>query len=228
MKTKAIFLSLVLLLGGLSLKAQSPFNFGEKQTKQKAVSVSLGVGAGANMSGLVGVTTSDPSMKEMLIGANAGLLFQIRFLPRNNRSGAESGILAIQPEVRFSMQGGKSQGKQLGLTYLSIPVMIQVYPTAGLYLEVGPVVNLNIGHSPDDITLDGKGYNLTGLKANDFMVAAGIGYLFDFGLGIGVRYNHGLKQLDPNLPMRNYCVQAGLSYLLRLGRKPAAERSFDF
>lgn len=228
MKTKAIFLSLVLLLGGLSLKAQSPFNFGEKQTKQKAVSVSLGVGAGANMSGLVGVTTSDPSMRGMKIGFNAGAIFQLRFLPRNNRSGAEQGILAIQPEVRISNQGGKDGSQQLGLTYLSIPVMIQVYPTAGLYLEVGPVVNINVAHSPDDITLDGKGYNLTGLKANDFMVAAGIGYLFDFGLGIGVRYNHGLMPLDPNLPMRNYCIQAGLSYLLRLGKKPAAERSFDF
>ena len=226
MKKHIMMMGLAFLLSGLALQAQSPFGI-DSQVKQKKVSFSLGVTAGANMSGLLGVSTSDPSLG-LKPGFTGGAVFQLRFIPRNNRSGAETGWMAIQPEVRFSMQGGKSGQTSLDLSYLSIPVMVQFYPTKGLYLEVGPVANINLGHSPNNLQLGDKQYELTGLQAHDVMLGVGLGYLFDFGLGLGIRYNHGLMALNKSLPMRNYCIQAGVSYLFRIGKSSHRAASIDF
>ena len=81
------------------------------------------------------------------------------------------------------MQGGKQNQTSLNLSYLSIPVMVQFYPTKGLYLEAGPVVNINVGHSPNNFQLGDKQYEIAGLQAHDVMLGVGLGYLFDFGLG---------------------------------------------
>lgn len=226
MKKHVILLGISLLFSTWVASAQSPFGI-ESQAKQKKVSLSLGVTAGANMSGLLGVSTSDPSLG-MKPGFSGGAVFQLRFIPRNNRSGAETGWMAIQPEVRFSMQGGKTGSTSLNLSYLSIPVMIQFYPTKGLYLEAGPVANINLGHSPNNLQLAEKQYELTGLQAHDVMIGVGLGYVFDFGLGIGVRYNYGVMALNKVLPMRNYCIQAGVSYLFRLGKTARHAASIDF
>lgn len=226
MKKHVILMGVALLFSGWVMHAQSPFGI-ESQAKQKKVSLSLGVAAGANMSGLLGVSTSDPSLG-IKPGFNGGAVFQLRFIPRNNRSGAETGWMAVQPEVRFSMQGGKNGATSLNLSYLSIPVMIQFYPTKGLYLEAGPVVNINLGHSPNYMELANKQYELNGLKAHDVMIGVGLGYTFDFGLGIGVRYNHGMLALNKVLPMRNYCIQAGVSYLFRIGKTSRRDNPFDF
>ena len=226
MKKHVFVMGLALLLSTLAMYAQSPFGI-ESQTKQKKVSLSLGITAGANMSGLLGVSTSDPSMG-LKPGFTGGGVFQIRFIPRNNRSGAESGWMAIQPEVRFSMQGGKNSQANLNLSYLSIPVMVQFDPTKGLYLEAGPVVNINVGHSPNNFQLGDKQYEIAGLQAHDVMLGVGLGYLFDFGLGLGIRYNHGLMALNKSLPMKNYCIQAGVSYLFRLGKTAHRATSIDF
>lgn len=226
MKKHVILTALAVLLSGLALHAQSPFGI-ESQAKQKKVSFSLGVTAGANMSGLLGLSTSDPSLG-LKPGFTGGAVFQLRFIPRNNRSGAESGWMAVQPEVRFSMQGGKNSQASLNLSYLSIPVMVQFYPTKGLYLEAGPVVNINLGHSPNNLQLADKQYELTGLQAHDVMLGVGLGYLFDFGLGLGIRYNHGLMALNKSLPMRNYSIQAGVSYLFRLGKSSHRASAIDF
>lgn len=226
MKKHVIMMGVALLLSGLVMHAQSPFGI-ESQAKQKKVSLGLGITAGANMSGLLGVSTSDPSLG-LKPGFTGGAVFQIRFIPRNNRSGAESGWMAVQPEVRFSMQGGKTAQTSLNLSYLSIPIMLQFYPTKGLYLEAGPVVNINLGHSPNAVELANKQYELNGLQAHDVMLGVGLGYSFDFGLGIGVRYNHGLMALDKSLPMRNYSVQLGVTYLFRLGKTTHRASAIDF
>ncbi len=226
MKKHVIMMGLALLLSGLAVHAQSPFGI-ENQVKQKKVSLSLGITAGANMSALIGVTTSDPSMG-LKPGFTGGAVFQIRFIPRNNRSGAETGWMAIQPEVRFTMQGGKNAQTSLNLSYLSIPVMVQFYPTKGLYVEAGPVVNINLGHSPNELQLAGKQYEITGLKAHDVMMGVGVGYLFDFGLGLGIRYNHGVLALNKSLPMRSYSIQAGVTYLFRLGKSSHRAAAIDF
>ena len=97
MKKHVFVMGLALLLSTLAMYAQSPFGI-DSQAKQKKVSFSLGVTAGANMSGLLGVSTSDPSLG-IKPGFSGGAVFQLRFIPRNNRSGAETGWMAIQPEA---------------------------------------------------------------------------------------------------------------------------------
>ncbi len=176
-----------------------------------------GLTAGATMSKLS--TTSDLQKNfGFRPGFTAGGFFNIRFLSRNVRSTAETGILALQPEVRYTSIGGNSSDSNIGLSYLMIPVMLQVYPAANFYVEVGPAVGLNISHTPNNIVLSGVEYNLDKLKANDVAAVAGLGYYFG-NFGVGARYYMGFSELAKNMPWKNSWFEVGISYAFPLTKK---------
>ena len=228
MRTKMIFLTVALCLSCAAAWAQSPFGIKEEQTKQKAVSLSLGVGGGVQMSGLLGVAANDVNL-EMKMGYHAGVLAQLRFLPRDSRSGPETGWIAIQPEARYSVMGGALPGLNVNMDYLTIPVMFQVYPIKNLYIEVGPVFAINLNSSPSSFTYEGYIYDMKDFRPRDVMLAAGVGYSTNFGLSVGIRYHYGLVLMDSaQMRSRNHCIQAGLAYSFRLGGRKHSNRSFDF
>ncbi len=228
MKIKVFLLGIVLCLSSHLISAQNPFGFTDQPVKEQKVSMRFGIAAGGNFSGLLGNAATDMTFG-LKPGLNAGALFQFRFLPRDNRSRADTGLLAIQPEIRFSMLGGQSSEDNvtLDMNYVTIPVMFQVYPAKSFYVEAGPVIGLNIGNSPEVFTLGLKNYNLKGFRGNDILLAAGLGYAFDFGLSIGIRYNFGLLLMDKDvLPVHNHCIQAGVAYSFRLGGSHATDIAF--
>ena len=151
-------------------------------------------------------------------GVTAGGFLNLRFLDRNIRSTAETGLLAVQPEIRFTMIGGNSDESDLGLSYVTVPVMFQVYPFTNLYLEAGPVFGFNISHTPDNIVMSETEYNLENLKANDVAAAFGVGYRFR-NLGIAARYNLGLSDLAANMQWRNRWFEVGISYSIPMTKK---------
>ena len=151
-------------------------------------------------------------------GISAGAFLNIRFLNRNVRSTAETGVLAFQPEIRFTMAGGNSSDSNLGLSYITVPLMLQIYPAADLYIEVGPSIGLNIAHTPDNIVASGTEFNLTNLKANDVAFALGAGYHFG-ALGVGARYYMGLSDLAANMPWKNRLFEIGVSYAIPLTKQ---------
>ena len=228
MRTKLI-LVLVLMLGFIAnAYAQFDLSPAPEAHREAPVAFRLGVTAGANMSGLKS-SSSDVSnypSSGIRFGFNAGALFNLRFLPRNELSTAAEGLLAIQPEVRFSMMGGKDN-PGIGLSYVTVPLMIQFYPLKNLYVEVGPVAAFNIAHTPNITVVNKNEYHLEKLKANDVMLAAGLGYMFR-GLGVGVRFNYGLSDIAANMPWKNWCLQAGVSYSFQLGAKKQAADTFNF
>ena len=65
---------------------------------------------------------------------------------------------AIQPEIRYSTMGGNSNDFKLGLSYLTVPVMFQFYPSANFYIEAGPVMALNTSHTPNTTVINNKQY----------------------------------------------------------------------
>jgi opacity protein-like surface antigen len=149
--------------------------------------VKLGAKAGVNMSML---TEDDWTMKP---GFHAGAYVQINLAP----------MFSIQPEVLYSMQGGKYHDSEdllfttTTLDYkitshnLIIPIMLQFTPIKQLTIEAGPQFGFNLGTDFD--------YNLdTQLKT--YLTAAGGKFnsddynLFDFGLAVGLKAN-----LTPNV-----------------------------
>ena len=227
-------ISLVLIfigLSGVSAEAQNFFSQDDENPVMNdgpKVFITMGPTVGLTMA-----TISIPSDASYSFGYRPGItaggFLNFRFLDRNIRSTAETGVLAFQPEIRFTMIGGYSDDSDLGLSYVMVPVMFQVYPFANLYLEAGPVFGFNISHTPDNIVFYDRPedlgyivshaeYNLDNLHANDVAAAFGVGYRFR-NLGISARYNLGLSDLAANMPWRNRWFEVGISYSISMTKK---------
>lgn len=217
------FISLVLIfigLSGVSAEAQNFFSQDDDNPVMNdgpKVFLSIGPTAGVTMA-----TFSLPSDASYSFGfrpgGTLGGFLNFRFLNRNIRSTAETGLLAIQPEIRFSMIGGNSEESNLGLSYVVVPLMLQVYPLANLYLEAGPAFGFNISHTPDNIVVSETAYNLENLKADDVAAAFGVGYRFG-KLSVGARYHVGLSDLAENMQWKNRWIQVGISYSIPMTKK---------
>lgn len=211
MKLRMFLISLALLLSS-QLFAQT-FSF----AREKKVSTSIGIVAGGNLSSVI---TSAPMEAQFGFrpGFNAGIAANFRFLKRNSRSTAKTGVLAVQPEVRYTTMGGNSEESNLSLGYVMVPVMLQVYPTKSFYIEVGPEFAMNLSHSPNNIAISSSQLNLKNFKPNDIMLGAGLGFMFG-GFNIGARYSYGFSDMASNLPWRNSLIQLNLGYLFQIKKK---------
>lgn len=153
-------------------------------------------------------------------GIYAGAALQMRFLSRDELSNADTGVFAIQPEVRFDMSGGNfDETNKLGLNNITVPIMFRVYPTEGFFIELGPTFALNVNHSPSSLAVSSKTYDLEKLRANDFQLSAGLGYSTNNGFSVGLRYNNGISDIAQNMPWRNRSLQLGLTYTFQIKTK---------
>lgn len=150
----------------------------------------------------------------------------------DSRTGFHAGVflrgkfdkVAIQPEVLLFTQRGEgtfSLGKvEESFTYLSIPVILKFYPIGGLNIQAGPQFGF---------LLDGerKFENAFGTikqdikdsyKSSDVSISLGGGYDFGFGLGLDVRYNIGVKDINDEVngdpaKSRIFLVSLGWNFL---------------
>ncbi len=129
----------------------------------------------------------------------------------DSRTGFHAGIflrgkfdkVGIQPEVLLFTQNGDIQSSVFGtaqesFTYLSIPVMLKFYPIGGLNLQVGPQFGFLIDGERKYDTFLGSGTQdiKDHYKNSDISISLGGGYDFGFGLGLDVRYNLGVKDIN--------------------------------
>lgn len=171
----------------------------------------FGVKAGLNLATLSGgATNEDATMK---VGFHAGGLMEVKFTDK----------LALQPELLFSLQGTKIDGRvdygggeydeysdKLNLGYINIPVMLKFYPTKSFFLEAGPQVGFLVtGKRNRDFTEvydDGNSIVTTKTssetdvkdlyKSIDFGFNVGLGYDFTENVFINARYNIGLSNIS--------------------------------
>lgn len=132
-------------------------------------------------------------------------------LSYNSRAGYHAGVflrgrfdkVGIQPELLLFTQNGDIESSIFGtaqesFTYLSIPVILKFYPIGGLNLQVGPQFGFLLdGEREYDTFLGSGSQDITEYyKESDVSVSLGGGYDFDFGLGLDVRYNIGIKDIN--------------------------------
>jgi len=206
----------------LNAMAQQNIIFDDLTVKEPKVATRIGFVAGFNLSSISDNASKISSGLGMRPGFNAGVAANFRFLKRNERSSAKTGLLAVQPEVRYSTMGGNSPEFSIGTGYLTVPVMFQIYPIKNLYIEAGPEFALNLSHTPDNVAVGKYQLNLTNLKANDIMLGVGAGYSVN-GFSVGVRYNHGFSNMAENLLWKNAVIQINLGYAFSLGKNKAAK-----
>lgn len=216
-------ISFILIFIGLSCVKAEAQNFFAQDDENPVMNdgpkvfLSMGPTAGATM-GTFSLSSDASYSFGFRPGFSAGGFLNFRFLNRNIRSTAETGVLAIQPEIRFTMIGGNSDESDLGLSYVTIPVMFQVYPLTNLYLEAGLTFGFNVAHTPDNIVVSDTEYNLENLKADDVAASLGVGYRFG-NLSIGARYHVGLSDLAENMQWKNRWIQVGISYSIPMTKK---------
>ncbi|MEI9943007.1 MAG: porin family protein [Chitinophagaceae bacterium] len=167
-----------------------------------AQTAQFGVKAGVNVSSIKVSTGSDFDSKA---GLYAGGLAHIH-LSRN---------FAIQPEVVYSMQGGKNGNVTRRQNYINIPVLAQYMTNTGFRLETGPQIGFVVAakNKVGDVETDVK----DGMKTAEFGWTVGAGYLFPkTGFGIDARYNFGITSiLEAETPeARNMVLQVGVFYHL--------------
>lgn len=144
----------------------------------------FGIKGGANYSNF----TNTSFDTEGLLGYHGGLIVNLKL----------TGKLSIQEEFLFSTQGAKVKNgftvkdNDLKLSYLSVPILLKYHSNIGLYGEIGGQANMLIEDAKN------TGYKDFADKI-DAGAVAGLGYQFKIGmlkgLGIGVRYYYGLKDV---------------------------------
>lgn len=119
---------------------------------------------------------------------------------------------ALQPEIVYSMQGGKVDDTKLKLNYINIPFLVQYMTDNGFRLQTGPQLGFLVSAENEvgDVEVDRKD-NFT---STDFSWAFGAGYLFPEGFGLDARYNLGISDVwdAGSEKIKNSVFQFGLFY----------------
>lgn len=167
--------------------------------------LSLGIKGGLN---LYNINNDNDLEYDYKVGYHFGLLGHIHI----NR------YFAVQPEVVYSLQGAKYKVNDvttdLNLSYINVPVLLQYMFDNGLRLQAGPQLGLLIAakSKAGNTTTDYK----ENLKPIDLALSIGAGYIFPpVGLGIDLRYNHGLTNINDSgdVTSTNRGLQLGLFYI---------------
>ena len=211
----------------IALLAFSAFTISAAQAQE----FGYGVKAGANYTTVEGKDV--PSSYGYKLGMHAGLIGSIGI----------SDMVSVNPEIMYSGKGYDRGGADIDLgngqyqsdykqilNYIDVPVLVNV-KAGNLFFEVGPSVHflLNAKETFEEKSKDASG-NVTSERSSerknkdaftetDFGYAAGLGYRADNGLGIGLRFNGGLKSIletpsEQKPKFHNGAFQLSLSYML--------------
>ncbi|MFT3855934.1 MAG: porin family protein [Ilumatobacteraceae bacterium] len=157
----------------------------------------------------------------------------------------------FQPELNYSNQGAEGSPKQqytytvdesYRLNYLNIPLLVKYKGPFGIFAETGPQFSLLLKGSIHETVVGNDNtqyYNVkSAFKSNDFGWVFGAGYLSPINLGLDVRYNLGLSNINQataaqlsSAPlqsgsMKNSVFQLTLFYVFgKSGLKSGASRS---
>jgi hypothetical protein len=164
----------------------------------------FGLKAGSNYSDF----TNADFDTEGLVGFHAGAIVNFEINEK----------LSIQEEFLYSTQGSKIkdgifQGQEIKLSYISVPILLKYKFNNGIYLEAGP--QIGILASEDFKAIDSSDKFA---EKVDGGAAAGVGYQFKNGFGIGARYYMGLTDVSKskssaiNTNFQNNTAQVSVFY----------------
>jgi len=127
-------------------------------------------------------------------------------------------MFAVQPEIVYSTQGAKyklnNETTNFNLSYINVPVLFQYMFENGLRLQAGPQLGVLVAakSKTGSTTTDNK----ENIKPIDLALSLGAGYIIpSIGLGIDVRYNLGLNNINDigEVKSTNRGLQLGLFYI---------------
>lgn len=160
------------------------------------------------------------------VGYTGGIFVQQHF---NDLLGIQLEALYTSKGARNKYSSGSNQVQDsYRLNYVDVPLMLH-FSAGGLFIDLGPQVSFIANARYITEITNSSGNRTTTVKSDitdnpysiDFGYVAGIGYRAPNKLGLEVRYNGGLKDIDDEgaaavagLERRNSSFSLMLSYLL--------------
>lgn len=219
---KKIIMVCIVALTTMSAMAQVTVNRGNYSSQQqKETSFSdkgsgflmkYGVKAGLNMTSMSNDMTFDPGFG-MGVGFRVGGFLNMRWGYRTENSSKGTGLWGFQPELMYSNQAVKTDAGDIKMNYIAVPLLLKVYPTTALSLEVGPEFSYLISTSPSTMAVDGAEIKVGDCKGMNIGLAAGLAYDFEMGLTVGARYTYGFTDMAKNLKWKNSNIQITVGWM---------------
>ena len=195
---------------GNSAKQNEISSFNE--SRSSAFVMKYGVKVGVNMTTISNDMSFDPGFG-MGVGYHFGGLLNMRWGQRTENSLPGTGVWGFQPELMFSSQTATSDADNVTLNYISVPLLLKIYPTTAFSLEVGPEFSYLLSASPSTMAVDGAEVQVGDCKGLNVGVAAGMAYDFQNGLTVGARYTYGFTDLAKNLKWKGSNIQVSLGWM---------------
>lgn len=219
---KKIIMVCIVALTTISAMAQVTVNRGNYSSQQqKETSFSdkgsgflmkYGVKAGLNMTSMSNDMAFDPGFG-MGVGFRIGGFLNMRWGYRTENSSKGTGLWGFQPELMYSNQAVKTDAGDIKMNYIAVPLLLKVYPTTALSIEVGPELSYLISTSPSTMAVDGAEIKVGDCKGMNVGLAAGLAYDFDMGLTVGARYTYGFTDMAKNLKWKNSNIQVTVGWM---------------
>ena len=219
---KKIIMVCIVALTTMSAMAQVTVNRGNYSSQQqKETSFSdkgsgflmkYGVKAGLNMTSMSNDMAFDPGFG-MGIGFRVGGFLNMRWGYRTENSSKGTGLLGFQPELMYSNQAVKTDAGDIKMNYIAVPLLLKVYPTTALSIEVGPEFSYLISTSPSTMAVDCAEVKVGDCKGMNIGATAGLAYDFEMGLTVGARYTYGFTDMAKNLKWKNSNIQVTVGWM---------------
>lgn len=219
---KKIIMVCIVALTTMSAMAQVTVNRGNYSSQQqKETSFSdqgsgflmkYGVKAGLNMTSMSNDMSLEPGFG-MGVGFRVGGFLNLRWGYRTENSSKGTGLWGFQPELMYSNQAVKTDAGDIKMNYIAVPLLLKVYPTTALSIEVGPEFSYLISTSPSTMAVDGAEIKVGDCKGMNVGLAAGLAYDFEMGLTVGARYTYGFTDMAKNLKWKNSNIQVTVGWM---------------
>lgn len=219
---KKIIVVCIVALTTMSAMAQVTVNRGNyssQQTKETSFSdkgsgflMKYGVKAGLNMTSMTNDMKFDPGFG-MGVGFRVGGFLNMRWGYRTENSSKGTGLWGFQPELMYSYQSVKTDADYVKMNYIAVPLLLKVYPTTALSIEVGPELSYLISTSPSTMAVGGAEIKVGDCKGMNVGLAAGLAYDFEMGLTVGARYTYGFTDMAKNLKWKNSNIQVTVGWM---------------
>ncbi len=156
----------------------------------------LGAKAGLNLTNIVGENVDG---FEQTSGFHAGISSEFSF----------SEYFSSQVEILYATKGTVASDLEIKVNYLSLPVMIKVYPIESLSLDIGPEFSYLLNNTVTQNGIDVAPYSYEDL---DVGLLAGVTYKTSIDLYIQARYVMGVTEFDTSGKWKNQVFQFSLGY----------------
>ncbi|MBR6648635.1 MAG: PorT family protein [Bacteroidaceae bacterium] len=182
------------------------------ESKSSAFVMKYGIKAGVNMTSMSNDMSFDPGFG-MGVGYNFGGFLNMRWGQRTENSLPGTGVWGFQPELLYSGQVVKSDAGDITMNYISVPLLLKIYPTTSFSIEVGPEFSYLMATSPSTMAADGAEISVGDCKGLNMGIAAGLAYDFEMGLTFNARYTYGFNDIAKNLKWKGSNIQVSIGWM---------------